>query len=61
MIATVKQEDLDQLTLQYQRKKREVERGLAEMRAMRKQIDLFEDYLVIETMKTREHPKKEIL
>lgn len=58
---TVKQSDVDNLSLEYTRKKREVERGLAEMRAIRKQIDLLEDLMVIEVMKTREHPKKEVL
>jgi hypothetical protein len=58
---TVKQADVDNLSLEYTKKKREVERGLAEMRAIRKQIDLLEDLMVIEVMKTREQPKKEVL
>jgi len=58
---TVKQSDVDNLSLEYTRKKREVERGLAEMRALRKQIDLLEDWMIIETMKSREQPKKEVL
>ena len=58
---TVKQSDIDTLSLEYTRKKREVERGLAEMRAIRKQVDLLEDLLVIEVMKSREQSKKEVL
>lgn len=58
---SVKQQDLDQLSLQYKSKKREVERGLAEMRAIRKQIDLFEDFLVIDVMKTRETANETVL
>lgn len=58
----VKQADVDYLRLQYTKKKREVERGLAEMRALRKQIDLYEDLMIIEVMKTRDEPaQKEIL
>lgn len=60
-MSTVKQADIDNLRLEHMRKKREVERGLAEMRAMRKQIDILEDLMVIEVMKTREQPKREVL
>ena len=55
------QEDIDKLKLEYQRKKREVERGLAEMRAIRKQIDWVEDLMIIEVMKHRDLPHKEVL
>jgi len=58
----VKQADVDYLRLQYIKKKREVERGLAEMRALRKQIDLYEDFMIIDVMKNRDAPsQKEIL
>lgn len=60
-MSTVKQADIDNLRLEHMRKKREVERGLAEMRAMRKQIDILEDLMIIEVMKTREQPKREVL
>ena len=55
------QEQVDQLRINYQRKKREVDRGLAEMRAIRKEIDLLEDLMIIEVMKGREISKKELL
>jgi len=55
------QQEVDQLRVEYMKKKREVERGLAEMRAIRKQIDLLEDLMIIEVMKERETSKKEIL
>lgn len=55
------QQEVDQLRVDYLRKKREVDRGLAEMRAIRKQIDLLEDLMIIEVMKGREFPKKEVL
>lgn len=58
---TIKQADIDALRLQHMKKKREVERGLAEMRALRKQIDLYEDMLIIDVMKTREQSKREVL
>lgn len=56
-----KQADIDYLRLQHMKKKREVERGLAEMRAIRKQIDLYEDLMIIDVMKNRDQPKKEVL
>ena len=56
------QQDIDNLKLEYQRKKREVDRGLAEMRAIRKQIDLVEDLMIIEVMKNRDlPPQKEVI
>jgi len=58
---TTRQQEADQLRLDYLRKKREVNRGLAEMRAIRKQIDLIEDLMIIEVMKERETSKKELL
>ena len=53
--------EIDRLQTEYRRKKREVERGLAEMRYIRKQIDLVEDALIIHTMRKGEQPKKEVL
>ena len=55
------QADIDELRVRHMQKKREVERGLVEMRTIRKQIDLLEDNMVIEAMKLREQPKKEVL
>ncbi len=52
---------LDSLHVEYRRKKREVERGLAEMRLLRKEIDLWEDASIIRTMKNGEQSKKEVL
>jgi hypothetical protein len=52
---------LDSLHVEYRRKKREVERGLAEMRFIKKQIDLWEDAAVIHVMKNGEQGKKEVL
>ena len=58
-----KQAEIDKLILEYRRKKRLVERLLAEMRMTRKQIDLWEDALVVHTMKRREEnfSEKELL
>ena len=53
--------EIDKLHIEYRRKKREVERGLAEMRFFRKQIDLMEDALIIQTLKRGEQSKKEVL
>ena len=52
---------LDSLHVEYRRKKREVERGLAEMRLLRKEIDLWEDASIIRMMKNGEQSKKEVL
>ena len=60
-MTAIKYEDIDALRVQHIRKKREVERGLAEMRALRKQIDLYEDFMIIDMLKAREISKKEVL
>ncbi len=63
MTEAEKQNEIDALTVQYQRKKREAERLLAEMRLLRKQIDLWEDALIVHVMKNREQSpaKREVL